>query len=859
MNKLFILLILFGFKLYSQEIPNGFFENYNYSAFNGIKYSTYSIETESTVILIEKSLINSDYNNLGTLEKMFSQIENYYKGYIDFFGFEPFGGLQDFNNKASVFFGPASCGAACGRFGSKGIEVSPFLFNKIYNEIKYGTNMFNLSVIGYEFGRNFFTQADKLLFPYNPDLNQRNGGFAEAFANLPYLNIYLNKIKPLLSSDRIIFQETDKYYRELNNLFLAYINDLNTNPENSLLYEKTIFDINRNKLGFNIPSYIATAIIISTFSNFEMKDFKVFYESIKTRSPSDSIEKAMGAIAFGFSKSLNLNLINYFENVLKFKLDDDSKSVIKNLPSIQNNRLIKDLKYLYFTTHNDSINLNIRSIDYNPIDSIYSYKVYLNDSLFSSNFDGNNTFFLKDLNNRDSVEANILLVKKNVIIDSFSTTLLKRKIINASDFVNEISLYSYKNLGKATISNNIFSIKNVTQKNDTILWDKNILELSYPVRDNRKLRIKADVLNNSLLINDKNNPFPFEHSLVSLRGRWGSAGTQRVGTDIGINDSITFYSLETVFDTNIFFRSDESKRQDFLELKLSLEALNSNASFKNITIEDITDSDQDGIIDFEDFCPNSPLGSTVDVNGCEIFTISSNNFNVSVTSLTCIGSQNGSIGISALDQQYSYTASISGQSPVVLNSSNNFASSISGLEAGNYDICFTVSGIDSYNQCFSVTISEPAPLSASAKVDLGNRSVDLSLKGSERYTILLNGEVIQTSNTNVSLDLKPGMNYLSISTNLDCQGTYFEEIFVSEEVLAYPNPTDGIVQLYVGGTDNNVTLNIYNISSQNILSTPYEVSSSRVIEADISRFKAGIYFFVLDGKTIKTTHKIIKK
>ena len=271
------------------------------------------------------------------------------------------------------------------------------------------------------------------------------------------------------------------------------------------------------------------------------------------------------------------------------------------------------------------------------------------------------------------------------------------------------------------------------------------------------------------------------------------------------------------------------------------------------------DSDGDGFMDSEDSCPNSIFGSTVDVNGCEIFTISSNNFNVSVTSLTCIGSQNGSIGISALDQQYSYTASISGQSQVVLNASNNFTSSISGLEAGSYDICFTVSGVDSYNQCFSVTISEPAPLSASAKVDLGNRSVDLSLKGSERYTILLNGEVIQTSSTNVSLDLKPGMNYLSISTDLDCQGTYFEEIFVSEEVLAYPNPTDGMVQLYVGGSDDNVTLNVYDISSQNILSTQYEVSSSRVIEADISRFKAGIYFFILDGKTIKTTHKIIKK
>ena len=248
----------------------------------------------------------------------------------------------------------------------------------------------------------------------------------------------------------------------------------------------------------------------------------------------------------------------------------------------------------------------------------------------------------------------------------------------------------------------------------------------------------------------------------------------------------------------------------------------------------------------------------VDANGCEIFLLPANNFSISVTSSTCVGSQNGSLSISAQNQEYSYTASISGQSSLILNASNNFEASISGLGAGNYDVCFTVAGVESYNQCFSVTVSEPAPLSTSAKIDLGNRSVDLSLNGSTSYNILLNGAVIKTTESNLSLDLKPGMNYLSISTDLDCQGTYFEEIFVSEDVLAYPNPTDGMVQLYIGGSDDTVTLNIYDINSQNIISKSFEVSSSRVIEADISRFKTGIYFFVLDGKTIKTTHKIIK-
>ncbi|MDB4047059.1 T9SS type A sorting domain-containing protein [Flavobacteriaceae bacterium] len=272
----------------------------------------------------------------------------------------------------------------------------------------------------------------------------------------------------------------------------------------------------------------------------------------------------------------------------------------------------------------------------------------------------------------------------------------------------------------------------------------------------------------------------------------------------------------------------------------------------------VNDLDSDGVLNELDQCPDTQEGAVVNTNGCEILLLPTNNFSVAVTSSTCVGSENGSISISAQNKEYSYTATISGQSSIILNASNNFATSISSLGAGNYDVCFTIAGIDSYNQCFSVTVSEPVQLSTSAKIDLANRSVDLSLKGSTSYNILLNGAVIKTTASNLSLDLKPGMNYLSISTDLDCQGTYFEEIFVSEDVLAYPNPTDGMLQLYIGGSDDTVTLNVYDINSQNIISKSFEVSSSRVIEADISRFKTGIYFFVLDGKTIKIAHKIIK-
>ena len=264
-------------------------------------------------------------------------------------------------------------------------------------------------------------------------------------------------------------------------------------------------------------------------------------------------------------------------------------------------------------------------------------------------------------------------------------------------------------------------------------------------------------------------------------------------------------------------------------------------------------------VTFSIICETPSEGAMVNTEGCEIFSLPTNNYSIQINDVSCSGKTNGQITINAQNTYHTYNLSIPETGATyILNSENQHQLSINELEIGDYTLNLSIEGQEEYLQTFEIKISEPAPLSTSAKIDLANRSVDLSLKGSTSYNILLNGAVIKTTASNLSLDLKPGMNYLSISTDLDCQGTYFEEIFVSEDVLAYPNPTDGMVQLYIGGSDDTVTLNIYDINSQNIISKSFEVSSSRVIEADISRFKTGIYFFVLDGKTIKKTHKIIK-
>ena len=65
--------------------------------------------------------------------------------------------------------------------------------------------------------------------------------------------------------------------------------------------------------------------------------------------------------------------------------------------------------------------------------------------------------------------------------------------------------------------------------------------------------------------------------------------------------------------------------------------------------DDNGDYDDDGVLNSEDQCPDSPEGSTVDVNGCPVFTLPLDNNKVSVTSASCIGNTDGSIGLSVED------------------------------------------------------------------------------------------------------------------------------------------------------------------------------------------------------------------
>ena len=257
MRYLFVALIMFVVGSVQGQFTH--LKEGKYKAFNGTEHEVYILEGKFTVSLLTKGLlVNSQLSDTAILFKMRDEIDGYYQGYKELFGIEPAGGNPNYQNKTNVFFGPPSCGAACGLLGSKGVEIGGNFLVNIYNEIKFQTNVHPMVIVGYEFGRNFFTLGGKVLFPFDTKKNEYNGGFAEAFANLGYLESYLKNVYPTFSEKRKQFQETNRYHTNLIKLFHAYINDTSKNPFNSLQLGTIVQDYNRNPWHLNIPSFMAS-------------------------------------------------------------------------------------------------------------------------------------------------------------------------------------------------------------------------------------------------------------------------------------------------------------------------------------------------------------------------------------------------------------------------------------------------------------------------------------------------------------------------------------------------------------------------------------------------------------------------
>ena len=272
------------------------------------------------------------------------------------------------------------------------------------------------------------------------------------------------------------------------------------------------------------------------------------------------------------------------------------------------------------------------------------------------------------------------------------------------------------------------------------------------------------------------------------------------------------------------------------------------------------DLDEDGVLNSDDNCPDTPEGTTVDVNGCPVFTLPLENNKVWVTSASCIGNTDGSIGLSVEDDSYNYTVTVTGQDDPISLGAETKTASVTGLGTGTYTVCFKVDGQDAYEQCFEVNIGEPKALSAFIDVDNDNRTTSIQLSGSSSYNVEVNGQRFDVKGDRFTTSLPTGLSIIKISTDLDCQGVIEREIFISEDIHYYPNPTQTDVNVHVSGEDTMVQVSVFSEKGDLIYTREQQIQDfSRKTNIDLSRQITGTYIVVMDGPTVRKTFKIVKK
>ena len=84
------------------------------------------------------------------------------------------------------------------------------------------------------------------------------------------------------------------------------------------------------------------------------------------------------------------------------------------------------------------------------------------------------------------------------------------------------------------------------------------------------------------------------------------------------------------------------------------------------------------------------------------------------------------------------------------------------------------------------------------------------MSGSIRYNIEINGKKTTVGSDSFETSLSTGLNIIKVYTDLECQGYVEREVFISEDIHYYPNPTENDVNVYVGGKDTKVKVSVFN-------------------------------------------------
>jgi hypothetical protein len=157
-----------------------------------------------------------------------------------------------------------------------------------------------------------------------------------------------------------------------------------------------------------------------------------------------------------------------------------------------------------------------------------------------------------------------------------------------------------------------------------------------------------------------------------------------------------------------------------------------------------------------------------------------------------------------------------------------------------------------------VVLSQPDPLTVDAAQYLGGDNLYLSLSGSSSFNITHNGLMSKAKPGDLNISLSKGLNTVKIYTDYECQGFFEKNYFNSEEILVSPNPVDDIVNILVGGNDQEVQFSIRDIRGVTLINSTKKLVNNRKVSFDLGDYANGVYFVEVISPTVTQTSKIIK-
>lgn len=206
---------------------------------------------------------------------------------------------------------------------------------------------------------------------------------------------------------------------------------------------------------------------------------------------------------------------------------------------------------------------------------------------------------------------------------------------------------------------------------------------------------------------------------------------------------------------------------------------------------------------------------------------------VKTLSETCLDKENGKIIIEVVGNE-THSAILNG---VSYSFTNRLA--IENLAPDIYDLCVVKNG-ESAAQCYELTVRQAASLSAKMSVLKSKVVVDIE-QGTAPFSLIKNGELMLTTNENhFEAEVNHG-DEIEIRSISSCQGSLLEKMNLVEAIKAYPNPTTGLFDIYIPTEKKQARIEIYNIHSQLISNTTYQLVDGKV-HVDITNKARGVYF-----------------